>query len=1455
MRKFFLFLAVLCSSVLLAQTSGVLCIPTVENATITIYRNGISLANGAPVSTGDNLQINYAPDNGYYIDGRVSYNVVLTDEMFTNIGEYLTVEPGAYFTADYFGHSGWTYNTNAHGYTGTRSINLHLEATGETKLAFAWSLEQGSMDYGQFKMICEVNGTNELTYDFTVSPNPVGNILQDTVTFTGNGSNSIQWQFIKETDGTVEDDGRTIFVGEIGLVTDQLHFHVPVPVVKEMKPLVPRVRISESGSALIRWSSYDGMYASYRLVVSAEELQGNPEYWKGMQYVADTFYTATNLIDGQTYHLYLQGARYGKMFDWVHTTFVAGEINACQLTIEMHSSNSNWGGELGFYINEGTQSTLFSMKNSSSSVSGGMVETATYVPHGPIQIVGHNDWGGCYGSNWFVIYDEDGNEFLRIDKEDFCDLITNNAVMYEGRVCPLECQATVSDLESIVNGTSFTIRWNADGADRFEVAVLRQSHPTDEEIEAAEVVVDETHYTFTGVEHAGYKVYVRPVCADGHKGEWESILAYGELEGNQENFAAIAQPITLDYIHEGDILADGFIGTTLGQFFPVVMYSFDLADSTDVGILFRSTDITRVSYSIFQELPNETEWKTIKGDVGESDGWSDILWNDTLRLTGKIYLGVISLDQTMGDYMMNIYGIHGLTPKAIDLGFSETADFTDGELFDVMYFGIVPAKAYSFTPQETVNVNLHITLPDNDGYGYPSVGYLVYRNAIADDSLKYASPVYNSSYMMTCQKDTTYYIVICPMSMGAAPNVKERYSISLTESQNKGSVITSTPKVIPSLDYVDTWDFADAEEFMKWGDYRVLVRVYEFTPQDTVDALLWLESPDYNSDNGSLSYYLYQTAIDEYYYLDYQSCGSSMTYTLFADTTYYIVLYNYLDYGGEASHHYTFKMYDRNHLQPVPTTLITPDAYIEDTVGDFIPALGEKATIYEYVVTGNKRIAFSLEALNQKEYNMYLYAAICKDELSVSGYFNAAYADNPHYTTAELEGSPSGTHYYFVVSDYEATPYRFILREEPDYNHVPVKGELEIGQAYRSALSVKDGFVFHPSGCDLFWNGPFEAYEAMLRGGEEYRVMMHKLSVVSENTTVDNVGIMGTVFRGDQLGSYNDNNESNECMQDEDWIVLEPSAMNDKKTFMFEATLESKNYEDSVVYEFSVEEVKSFEDFMSDVTHREIEILPFEESDAFSSNVKVYDEDSHGFHNDPQSYIEQYGAYDALARRVKIGAGETVFAEFGGNADAVIQFYDPNTLTLLGTFDETRYAYPYEKGYFTNEGTEEMEVVAVCSFNQVLIADAEWRLRMSTSEMDLDDAEATPKADQESITLYKSDGIAEAIDALSQINLTAMDKNENFICTIPNNRFGWDVDLTNNLARYEVNNQDLPMGYVFEEPIMFINVIIERIPDLPTGFIDGIANDPSSVLKILCADQVYIIRDGIIYNIMGQRVK
>ena len=59
MRKFCFFLAMLSSTVLLAQVSGELVIPSVNHATTTVTRNDVALANGDIVTSGETLLITH----------------------------------------------------------------------------------------------------------------------------------------------------------------------------------------------------------------------------------------------------------------------------------------------------------------------------------------------------------------------------------------------------------------------------------------------------------------------------------------------------------------------------------------------------------------------------------------------------------------------------------------------------------------------------------------------------------------------------------------------------------------------------------------------------------------------------------------------------------------------------------------------------------------------------------------------------------------------------------------------------------------------------------------------------------------------------------------------------------------------------------------------------------------------------------------------------------------------------------------------------------------------------------------------------------------------------------------------------------------------------------------------------------------------------------------------------
>ena len=146
---------------------------------------------------------------------------------------------------------------------------------------------------------------------------------------------------------------------------------------------------------------------------------------------------------------------------------------------------------------------------------------------------------------------------------------------------------------------------------------------------------------------------------------------------------------------------------------------------------------------------------------------------------------------------------------------------------------------------------------------------------------------------------------------------------------------------------------------------------------------------------------------------------------------------------------------------------------------------------------------------------------------------------------------------------------------------------------------------------------------------------------------------------------------------------------------------------------------------------------------------------------------------------------------------------------------------------------------------------------MSKCECDKEPVLVMPKASAESITIYESDGVAAAQAELAKLILTAVDTALNVIVvTIENNPFVWAIDLANKTATYEFNNSDLPIGYTFDPIDRMVDVTIERIPDLPTGFIDPIDNDQSQMTnKVLREGQIFILRDGRVYTVMGQPVK
>ena len=453
-----------------------------------------------------------------------------------------------------------------------------------------------------------------------------------------------------------------------------------------------------------------------------------------------------------------------------------------------------------------------------------------------------------------------------------------------------------------------------------------------------------------------------------------------------------------------------------------------------------------------------------------------------------------------------------------------------------------------------------------------------------------------------------------------------------------------------------------------------------------------------------------------------------------------------------------------------------------------------------------------------------------------------------------LQGIENG-----VIQDWVTTTFIPRAIGNLDYDHLPVKGTITVNEANQSQLSVQRGITSHSTACIPYWNASCEAYRVALEKDKEYMIMMHKRNLPAAADGVYG-GLSVSVFQpGAQQGSYNDNLKIAECREssDADWVVLH--FQNDSTvvdTFLLDAYFPSKHNEGILDYEFSVEEVISFSDLVAAAQELENDELPYAASGVFSDNNKVLWDDEHGFQAPSifSSYIEQQGVYDARAYKVRVAAEDTLFVEFGGDLKASIRFYDANTLILLKTEDESRYNYPYENGFFENETTDSLDVLVVCSFDEVSLVDAAWELRISKCECDKEPVLVMAKASAESVAIYESDGVAAAQTELAKLTLTAVDEAGNVVATINNNPFVWAIDLANNTASYEFNGQDLPLGYYFDMGMEFISVDIVRIPDLPTD-IEKIETVSVPAHKVLREGQIYIVTEFGIFDLFGRKVQ
>ena len=122
---------------------------------------------------------------------------------------------------DYYGRTG-NISHMASNSIKNDSITSYLvmdTVPGETyKLDFSWAISHGFIQYGSYYLRFYHNGEEKILHDFTRTPNPYVNILDESYTFTAEGDQQVfKWVFEKVKSGSWATGGRPIYLDEFEL--------------------------------------------------------------------------------------------------------------------------------------------------------------------------------------------------------------------------------------------------------------------------------------------------------------------------------------------------------------------------------------------------------------------------------------------------------------------------------------------------------------------------------------------------------------------------------------------------------------------------------------------------------------------------------------------------------------------------------------------------------------------------------------------------------------------------------------------------------------------------------------------------------------------------------------------------------------------------------------------------------------------------------------------------------------------------------------------------------------------------------------------------------------------------------------------------------------------------------------------------------------------------------------
>lgn len=742
----------------------------------------------------------------------------------------------------------------------------------------------------------------------------------------------------------------------------------------------------------------------------------------------------------------------------------------------------------------------------------------------------------------------------------------------------------------------------------------------------------------------------------------------------------------------------------------------------------------------------------------------------------------------------------------------------------------IPYIIYNFTLAEDTKVMFSYTCTD-DAY---ALAYSLLQDPGDGSSYVNKGMFYGGVQDLTAG---TYYLAL-------NTDKGDNYTFKMTKA--------AEPQIteISSLNFFDAGDFTKASE-VSYAGYTLPAKTFSYTPAADEDIFVQMNVGTSNKDAYILCV-VYENDFNTGY-ASFSAPGYSKL-SLTGGNTYYFQLIAVPFMNAKLTDTYQFLIAAQS-TEPTQTKRVNLDAHETGriTKDDIVNELNVAGKVYEFVLKENTDVACSIEVLGEKANDENLikgvYCNIYKGEISGTAVLSIG-AKKTYWDYEKLDGESSGTHYYAVVwSAYGVDfDYRVDLRAKTPANDIKGKQTIELNKGYQSGLSSLDPFRNdgEGTGCSSCY-GSVEYYTVHLEVSKRYLVLVHKLTDIS----TDKVNRFATtILDPNKTGSFTDRTVQSTTIVHDDWEVIDftPTSTGDY-TLVFGAVQHKQSAQDTLAYQFSVEQVT----YVEYATPTVVSELPYKEDGTFTNNQKIVPSTTYHFQNNGTSWIQNYGAYDALPLLVKVAAGDSLWVEFGGAEDVAIYIYH-GASAPLAVIDNEPYAYPYEKGGIKNTSSSETSYSIVCTYNTVTLLDQPYYVRLSNHANDFAPQVATAKLNQTYVNIPADGGIADAQAALAQLVITAYNAAGEAIGTIVNRGDLWNVNLNENKASYELNDSDLPLGYKFAKTPLFLQASLRR-KDVHIEEVVISESQDGAVRKVLRNGLIMIDTPYGSFDIMGRRVR